>query len=155
MALKAFGWTLNSMTLGGLAVGLGVVIDDAVIGVENVVARLREAEHDHASDLEAVLAASLEVRGPVIYATVAAIVVLAPLLALSGAARRAAGAAGGRGRSPSRSPRCWWRAVVTPALCLLFHQHEDPPPEPRLLHRREGRARRLAVAPLRAARRSC
>ena len=40
MALKAFGWSLNAMTLGGLAVGLGVVIDDAVIDVENILDRL-------------------------------------------------------------------------------------------------------------------
>jgi len=65
------------MTLGGLAVGLGVVIDDAVIDVENVLANLRDAQTRHASRLEAVLAASLEVRGPVIYATLAVIVALA------------------------------------------------------------------------------
>ena len=68
IALKALGMTLNAMTLGGLAVGLAVVIDDAVIDVENILANLRDAEARHASRLEAVLAASLEVRGPVIYA---------------------------------------------------------------------------------------
>jgi len=134
VVLKAFGWTLNSMTLGGLAVGLGVVIDDAVIGVENVVVRLREAEHDHASDLEAVLAASLEVRGPVIYATVAAIVVLAPLLALGGLQGALLAPLAAAVITVSLASLVV-ATVVTPALSLLFHQHEGPPAEPRLLER--------------------
>jgi CzcA family heavy metal efflux pump len=134
VVLKAFGWTLNSMTLGGLAVGLGVVIDDAVIGVENVVARLREAEHNHASDLEAVLAASLEVRGPVIYATVAAIVVLAPLLALKGLQGALLAPLAAAAIAISLASLLV-ASVVTPALGLLFHQHEGPPAEPRLLER--------------------
>ncbi|HLY78374.1 MAG TPA: efflux RND transporter permease subunit, partial [Caulobacteraceae bacterium] len=132
VVLKAFGWTLNSMTLGGLAVGLGVVIDDAVIGVENVIARLREAEHDHRSDLEAVLVASLEVRGPVIYATVAAIVVLAPLLALGGLQGALLAPLAAAVITISLASLLV-ASVVTPALGLLFHQHEGPPPEPRLL----------------------
>ena len=134
VALKACGWTLNSMTLGGLAVGLGVVIDDAVIGVENVVARLREAEHNHASDLEAVLAASLEVRGPVIYATVAAIVVLAPLLALNGLQGALLAPLAAAVIAVSLASLLV-ATVVTPALGLLFHQHEGHPAEPQLLHR--------------------
>jgi CzcA family heavy metal efflux pump len=134
VVLKAFGWTLNSMTLGGLAVGLGVVIDDAVIGVENVIARLREAEHDHHSDLEAVLAASLEVRGPVIYATVAAIVVVAPLLALGGLQGALLAPLAAAVITISLASLLV-ATVVTPALGLLFHQHEGPPPEPRLLER--------------------
>src|SRR5579872_3470952 len=134
VVLKAFGWPLNSMTLGGLAVGLGVVIDDAVIGVENVVARLREAEHDHVSDLEAVLAASLEVRGPVIYATVAAIVVVAPLLALGGLQGALLAPLAAAVITVSLASLLV-ATVVTPALGLLFHQHEGPPPEPRLLER--------------------
>jgi len=134
VVLKAFGWTLNSMTLGGLAVGLGVVIDDAVIGVENVVARLREAEHNHASDLEAVLAASLEVRGPVIYATVAAIIVVAPLLALGGLQGALLAPLAAAVITVSLASLLV-ATVVTPALGLLFHQHEGPPAEPRLLQR--------------------
>ena len=134
VVLKAFGWTLNVMTLGGLAVGLGVVIDDAVIGVENVIARLREAEHNHASDLEAVLAASLEVRGPVIYATVAAIVVLAPLLALNGLQGALLAPLAAAAITVSLASLLV-ATVVTPAFGLLFHQHEGPPAEPRLLKR--------------------
>ncbi|HEY2751164.1 efflux RND transporter permease subunit [Phenylobacterium sp.] len=134
LVLKLFGWTLNAMTLGGLAVALGVVIDDAVIGVENVITRLRDAEHDHASDLEAVLAASLEVRGPVIYATLAVIVVLAPLLALKGQGGALLGPLAGAIIAASLASLLV-AAVVTPAWCLLFHQHEGPPPEPGVLRR--------------------
>jgi CzcA family heavy metal efflux pump len=134
VVLKAFGWTLNSMTLGGLAVGVGVVIDDAVIGVENVVARLREAEHEHSSDLEAVLHASLEVRGPVIYATVAAIVVLAPLLALKGLQGALLAPLAAAVITVSLASLIV-ASIVTPALGLLFHQHDGPPAEPRLVHR--------------------
>jgi len=85
MAVKAAGWTINAMTLGGLAVALGVMIDDALIDVENILARLREAEQRHASRTAAIVAACVEVRGPVIYATLAIIVAIAPLLALGGA----------------------------------------------------------------------
>ena len=134
VVLKAFGWSLNVMTLGGLAVGLGVVIDDAVIGVENVIARLREAEHNHASDLEAVLAASLEVRGPVIYATVAAIVVLAPLLALNGLQGALLAPLAAAVITVSLASLLV-ATVVTPAFGLLFHRHGGPAAEPRVLQR--------------------
>lgn len=83
-ALKAFGWTLNAMTLAGLAVALGVVIDDAVIDVENILAKIGEAEQAHLPRAEAILAAGVEVRAPVIYATLTMIVAVLPLLFLRG-----------------------------------------------------------------------
>ena len=83
MALKALGWTLNVMTLGGLILALGLVIDDAVIDVENILARLREADRRHAAHPDAILAAGLEVRGPVIYATAVVIAVFIPELLTS------------------------------------------------------------------------
>ena len=137
LVLKAFGWTLNAMTLGGLAVGLGVVIDDAVIDVENVLARLRDAEARHASRLEAVLAASLEVRGPVVYATLAVIVTLLPILALRGplGALLAPLAAAVVVASLASLAVA---IAVTPALCLIFLQHIAPAPEPRALLRLKG-----------------
>src|SRR6202140_4232194 len=84
IAVDAFGWTINTMTLGGLAVALGVVVDDAIIGVENIVRRLRGT---HAHGLEArdiIQKASVEVRAPVVYATFVVVLVLAPMLLLSG-----------------------------------------------------------------------
>lgn len=134
VALKALGFTLNEMTLGGLAVGLGIVIDDAVIGVENVVAYVREARHEHHSEIEAVLAATLEVRGPVIYATLAGIIVLAPLLVLKGVQGALLAPLAAAAIAVSLASLVV-ATVVVPALSLLFHQHEDPRPEPPLLHR--------------------
>jgi CzcA family heavy metal efflux pump len=134
MALNAFGWTLNAMTLGGLAVGLGVVLDDAVIDVENVLDRLRDAEARHASRLEAVLAASIEVRGPVVYATLAMIVALLPILALP-VTERALLEPLAVAVIVASLASLVVAAAVTPALCLLFLQHVRPAPEPRLLHR--------------------
>ncbi|HLZ84065.1 MAG TPA: efflux RND transporter permease subunit [Caulobacteraceae bacterium] len=134
VALKALGMTLNAMTLGGIAVGLAVVIDDAVIDVENIVANLRDAEERHASRLEAVLAASLQVRGPVIYATLAVIVSLAPILVLRGVP--------GALLAPlavaviaAALASLVVAAVVTPALCLLFLSHVGPAPDPPALRR--------------------
>jgi CzcA family heavy metal efflux pump len=82
IVVNSLGWTINTMTLGGLAVALGVVVDDAIIDVENIVRRLRGAV---AGDpREVIHAASLEVRAPVVYATFVVVLVLAPMLFLSG-----------------------------------------------------------------------
>jgi len=84
IVVDAVGWTINTMTLGGLAVALGVVVDDAIIGVENIVRRLRGT---HAHGLEArdvIHNATVEVRAPVVYATFVVVLVLAPMLLLSG-----------------------------------------------------------------------
>ena len=132
MALKAFGWTLNAMTLGGLILSLGIVIDDAVIGVENVVTRLREAEHNHASDRDAVLAASLEVRAPVTYAILVVIVALAPLLALRGLQGALLAPLAAAVIAASLASLLM-ATMVTPALCLLFHRHDRAQAEPRFL----------------------
>ena len=71
LALTALGLSLNAMTLGGLALALGAVIDDAVIDVENILTRLRETPSQTTSRAQTILAAALEVRGPVVYATLA------------------------------------------------------------------------------------
>ncbi len=90
LALQWLGETLNTMTLGGLAIAIGEVVDDAVIGVENVVRRLRENGRAMTPKPEArvVLDAFLEVRTAVAYATFAVLLVFAPVLALSGIAGR-------------------------------------------------------------------
>ena len=71
------------MTLGGLVVALGVVVDDAVIDVENILRRRRSADR-HADIGELFLGASLEVRRPVFYATAAVAVAFLPILTMSG-----------------------------------------------------------------------
>ena len=80
--LNGLGWTINTMTLGGLAVALGVVVDDAVIDVENIVRRLRASPD--APPAQVILFAALEVRAPVIYATLVVGLALVPVLMLHG-----------------------------------------------------------------------
>jgi Cu/Ag efflux pump CusA len=81
--LEALGMSLNTMTLGGLVVALGVVVDDAVIDVENILRRRRGADRD--ADIgELLIGASLEVRRPVFYATAAVAVAFLPILTMSG-----------------------------------------------------------------------
>ena len=96
LALQWMGETLNTMTLGGLAIAIGEVVDDAVIGVENVVRRLRENRRSTEPRPEArvVLDAILEVRSSVVYATFAVVLVFFPVLALSGVAGRLFGPLG-------------------------------------------------------------
>ncbi len=86
LVLGAFGLSLNTMTLGGLAIAIGEVVDDAVIGVENAMRRLRENRRLAAPRPEAgvVLDAILEVRVSVAYATFAVLLVFLPVLALTG-----------------------------------------------------------------------
>ncbi len=83
IVLDALGQTINTMSLGGLAVALGVVIDDAVVDVENIIRRLRLAPPG-TSAAETVLAASIEVRAPIVYATFVLAATVAPILFLSG-----------------------------------------------------------------------
>ena len=81
--LAGVGISLNTMTLGGLVVALGVVVDDAVIDVENIMRRRRGAAHG-VDIRRLILSASLEVRRPVFYATAAVAVAFLPILMLSG-----------------------------------------------------------------------
>jgi Cu/Ag efflux pump CusA len=88
--LERFGITLNTMTLGGLAIAIGIVVDDAVIDVENIIRRMRENARlpQPRPIARVVLDACLEVRSAVVYATFAVILVVLPILALSGLAGR-------------------------------------------------------------------
>jgi CzcA family heavy metal efflux pump len=88
LVLDYFGITLNVMVLGGLAIALGEVVDDAIIDTENIFRRLRlnrDAENPRPIE-DVVLDASVEVRGSVVYATFIVALVFVPLLTLSGIA---------------------------------------------------------------------
>jgi CzcA family heavy metal efflux pump len=86
--MRYFGVSVNTMTLGGLAIAVGALVDDAVIDVENVFRRLREnarlPEADRLPALEVVYKGTREVRAPIVYATVIIGLVFLPLFFLSG-----------------------------------------------------------------------
>jgi CzcA family heavy metal efflux pump len=86
LVLDAAGATVNVMVLAGLVVAIGVVVDDAIIDVENVVRRLREARAsgNTQSTFNIVLGASVEVRSAITYATVINVIAVVPVLFLEG-----------------------------------------------------------------------
>jgi CzcA family heavy metal efflux pump len=88
ITLHYFGVSLNTMTLGGLAIALGEVVDDAIVDVENILRRLREnqALAKPLSAARVVLKASIEVRSAVVFATFIVALVFLPVLTLSGVA---------------------------------------------------------------------
>jgi CzcA family heavy metal efflux pump len=129
--LEACGLSLNTMTLGGLVVALGVVVDDAVIDVENILRRRRDAARN--TDIgELFLGASLEVRRPVFYATAAVAVAFLPILTMSGLQ-----GAFFRPLSISFLLAVGLSLLVamsaTPALCALTMARHEPKPEAAIL----------------------
>lgn len=86
LVFTAFGLSINTMTLGGLAIAIGELVDDAVVGVENTLRRLRENAQKAVPRpvLQVIADASQEVRSGIIYATAIIILVFVPLFALSG-----------------------------------------------------------------------
>ncbi|MDV6330649.1 efflux RND transporter permease subunit [Asticcacaulis sp. 201] len=131
MVMDRMGLSINTMTLGGLAVALGVVVDDAVIDVENIVHRLRERPED-ASVTDTILRASLEVRSPVIYATLVVALILVPVLMMHGL-QGAFFAPLALAFILSTLISLAVAIIVTPALSLIFLQRTKLPDEPRAL----------------------
>ncbi len=145
IVLGQMGASLNTMTLGGLAIAIGEVVDDAVIDLENILRRLRENRRlGSPKPVErVVLEASIEVRSAVVYATLAVILVFLPILTLSGIA----------GRLFSPLGVAYILAVlaslvvaltVTPALCMvLLARREIPEGEPPVMRWTKERYRQL------------
>jgi CzcA family heavy metal efflux pump len=129
LVLSRLGYSLNVMTLGGLAIAIGEVVDDAVIDVENILRRLRENRHSPTPRpiFRVVLDASLEVRSAVVYATFAVVLVFLPVLAISGLAGRIF-APLGVAYILSILASLAVALTVTPAMCLLLLGNRELPP---------------------------
>lgn len=157
IVLDRFGVSLNTITLGGFAIAIGVVVDDAIIDVENILRRLRENLTLGAPrpTWRVVLDGSLEVRSAVVYATFIVALVFVPVLTMGGVA--------GRLFSPlavsfllATLASLVVALTVTPALSLVLLGRAKPHTEPRYLgglralHRRAlesvSRVPRLIIA---------
>ncbi|MES2633584.1 MAG: efflux RND transporter permease subunit [Pseudomonadota bacterium] len=88
LVFQYFGFSINTMTLGGLTIAIGGLVDDAVVGVENVLRRLKMDRSGHPEHrmgpLELIAKSTLEVRSAIVYATVIIVLVLLPLFFLPG-----------------------------------------------------------------------
>ena len=88
LVLRGFDATINTMTLGGMAIAIGALVDDAIIGVENVVRRLRDnaarPPAEQRSTAVVVRDATLEIRTSIVFATIIIALVFLPMFGLSG-----------------------------------------------------------------------
>lgn len=88
LSMKALGATINTMTLGGIAIALGALVDDAIIVVENIVRRLREnhakPERQREAPIHVIFLATKEIQGSIVFATLIIMLVFVPLFFLSG-----------------------------------------------------------------------
>jgi len=127
LVLRAFGATLNTMTLGGMALAIGDLVDDAIVDVENVLRRLREnaaKPHDHRKPfLQVVYKASMEIRSSIVYATAIIMVVFAPIFFLTGVEGRLLQPLG-IAFTVALGASLLVALTVTPAMCAWLLPHD-------------------------------
>ena len=133
LVMERMGWTINTMTLGGLVVALGVVVDDAIIDVENIMRRLRQAGPSGPRAV-IILAASIEVRRPVVLATLVVGLVFVPILLLPGLQGSFFAPMAGAFLLATFASLLV-ALTVTPALCVLLLKPEARHHEPHWLKR--------------------
>jgi len=121
LALTLYGVGINSMTLGGLAIAIGAVVDDAIIYVENIVRRLREnrARPAPVPPLRVIFHASREIRDSVVYATWIILIVFVPIFLLGGVEGRIF-APLGLAFTASLFASLIVAVTLTPVLCSLL-----------------------------------
>lgn len=148
LVLDLLGYSLNTMTLGGLGIAVGLLVDNAVIVVENVYRRLRLSRGAGMPvPLDEVIAdATFEVRSAVVYATLAIALIFVPVLTIQDVAGRLFGPLG-LAYILATLASLLVALTVTPALCsLLIRLNKLPAEEPRLTRWLKARYTRLLQA---------